>query len=241
MSIISIVICIELDVYIHRYILQAVKNVRTMRQSKMRVLIYSFLGIFICVLCFMFTPTPDLNKIEDNLLYNKKCKDRIFLIEDIIGNKESVNDVVYIWTITGAFWGIGLTIEKNVGIWWSAQGFSYCRKRKILASFIVGFLLLIPINLINIPNYEMNFVILCFAYFLYAYIMLGLLPVLFYHFGWNFTTGSTDKKDLRASFGSKNVDSQLLIPKTLEGANDPKTLGLIGEIDQIGEITGIID
>jgi hypothetical protein len=114
-GIITLCAVIDLENYIHNFILNCLKNVLKIRTYKIKLfLLILGMNIF-SVICYNFLPDEEIEGLQENLMLKKNCSPSEVAHA---GLKSTFDDISYLFGVMGAYWGTSLTVEKNCGQWW---------------------------------------------------------------------------------------------------------------------------
>lgn len=217
-----IIICVLLDFEnsIHNLILKALKNIFKTRKYKMKVFFLVLSLTVISILTYFFIVPENLNSVEENMGTNSNC-----LKEDKeeLGLLRTFKEIPYVCGILGAFWGASFTIEYDCDKWWVSKMPFLLIKISITVAFCAVYFVIF--HFIGSIMYELDFLLECIKYFLFYYIIMGILPVIFNYMKLNRVVNEP-KKDKNALFTATIFfDNQ---------TNESKT-PLFSEDDQIKE------
>ena len=175
LSLISITIIIDFDKIIQNNLCKKLKNIFKARKHKIRIFLYVIgMQFFAVISYFLMVDNIDLNEVEDKILNSKICTQQN---KEELGLQNTFSNISYIFGIVGAFWGVCLTIEFNVGKWWNSN---FCFSIiKIIITLIFSFIIQYSFYQIHYITYEFNFVIDSLKYFSFYFINFGFVPILF--------------------------------------------------------------
>ena len=155
LSLIAITIIIDFDKIIQNNLCKKLKNIFKARKHKIRIFLYVIgMQFFAVISYFLMVDNIDLNEVEDKILNSKICSQQN---KEELGLQNTFSNISYIFGIVGAFWGVCLTIEFNVGKWWNSN---FCFSIiKIIITLIFSFIIQYSFYQIHYITYEFNFVI----------------------------------------------------------------------------------
>jgi hypothetical protein len=114
-AIISLSAVLDLENYIHNFVLNSLKNVIKIRKYKIKFFIIILVMNVLAVLIFSFIEEDSIDLNEANEILKNNCSESEL---SNIGLKSTFLDIPYIFGILGTYLGTSLTVEKNVGQWW---------------------------------------------------------------------------------------------------------------------------
>ena len=175
LSLFAITIIIDFDKIIQNNLCKKLKNIFKARKHKIRIFLYVIgMQFFAVISYFLMVDNIDLNEVEDKILNSKICTQQN---KEELGLQNTFSNISYIFGIVGAFWGVCLTIEFNVGKWWNSN---FCFSIiKIIITLIFSFIIQYSFYQIHYITYEFNFVIDSLKYFSFYFVNFGFVPILF--------------------------------------------------------------
>lgn len=178
-----IIICILLDFEnsIHNWILKSMKNIFKTRKYKIKILFYVLTLAIVSVIIYFFIVPDNLNVVEENISNNPNCSKQQ---REELGVQYTFMEIPYIFGIIGSFWGASFTIEYDCSKWWNSNILKMSAKIGITIVFSVGYILLFKFVIVHV-TYEFDFLIECLKYFVFYFIVMGLLPMLYHYIGLN--------------------------------------------------------
>lgn len=127
-AIISLSLVLDLENYIHNFVLNSLKNVIKIRKYKIRFFIIILVMNIVAVVMFNFIEQEPFELIEANKILKNNCSETEL---DNIGLKSTFLDITYIFGILGTYLGTSLTVERNCGQWWGLS------KKNLMVKIII--------------------------------------------------------------------------------------------------------
>lgn len=201
-----ILICFLLmkDKNIHIYIFKTLKNKYNARRNKIIICFYITGLTIITLILTTFISERKLDLIRRKLKNCNQIK--------LLGKKESIKDLGYIFGIAGAVWGSTFTLQLKISKWWGKGSRISTSIKKIIIILISNgsFIALKQFLSNSIEHIGLNFILSIIFNFSQNFLTFGVIPLLFEKFG---LLQSTEKKNNNSKTPDIE-DEQIILFKT---------------------------
>lgn len=177
-ALIVIGVLMDFDTVIHNYLLKSLKNIYKVRKYKVKITFYISALIVFAIVFLQFIPEDiSLNRVEDTIMSIMKSSHNTcsYMHLQRLGAKATFLHSSDVLGIIGAYWGVCLTIEKRIDIW---EDSDMSGKMKKLGGVILLNLMYCLLSLYDVSTFELNYTFLCVKYFVYYYVLMGIIPLI---------------------------------------------------------------